>query len=80
MQVFHLWPEHVAALDAWLAVQTQWREGFNGATGLDYGGVEAWARISGLRGDARRERFAELQLMERATLRAWAQARQQRKG
>lgn len=72
---FHLWPEHVPAIELWGAVQTQWRHGFNGPTGLDYAGVRIviaqrpkWRR----RG---RRLFGELQIMERATLEEWARRR-----
>ncbi|MBL8351197.1 MAG: DUF1799 domain-containing protein [Burkholderiaceae bacterium] len=65
---FHLWPEHLAALELWVGVQTQWRHGFAGATGLDYAGVRAspaWRRIA----PRERERvFSELCTMERAAL------------
>jgi len=72
---FYLWPEHVAALQLWGAVQTQWRVGMAGPTGLDYVGVEALLRLRGIRGRERVERFAELQAMERAALEEWARRR-----
>jgi hypothetical protein len=59
----------------WLAAQTQWRSGMAGATGLDYGGVEALMRLRGLPRSQRAERFAEVQVMERAALAAWAEKR-----
>lgn len=73
-RVFHLWPEHGAALWLWLELQTQWREGFAGATGLDYAGVEAYLRSAVPRAQ-RSERFAEVRVMERAWLAARAKAR-----
>ncbi|MBN8493728.1 MAG: DUF1799 domain-containing protein [Burkholderiales bacterium] len=72
---FWLWPDHVPALRLWFQVGTQWRTGPAGAIGLDYTGVEAVCRIEGLRGADRRERFAELQVLERATLKVWAEQR-----
>jgi hypothetical protein len=75
VHTFHLYPEHQAALWLWLAVQTQWREGFSGPTGLDYAGVESHLRVCGIRGADRRERWAELQTMERAALLAWKNRR-----
>lgn len=72
---FHLWPEHVPALDLWGRVQTQWRMGFDGATGLDYAGVEVVMRRHGVPRGERDERFAELQVMERAALAAWSEKR-----
>lgn len=74
----YVWPEHLPALRLYLDAQTQWREGFSGATGLDYAGVEALLRLQGVRGPQRAERFAELQIMERAALQAWARQREQR--
>lgn len=74
--VFWLWPEHVPALRAWLDCGTQWRVGMGGPIGLDYAGVEAYLRAEGIRGVERRERFAELRIMERAALRAWAEKRE----
>jgi len=64
----------VPAFELWSAVQTQWRVGMGGPTGLDYAGVEAVLRVLGVRGEQRRERFALLQAMERAALREWADA------
>ena len=78
-RVFHLWPEHEPALHLWHLVCTQWREGFGGRTGLDYASVQCVLRDEGLRGKQRRERFAELRVMEFAALAAWAEQRK-RKG
>lgn len=79
-RVFHLWPELQASLLAWFAVQTQWRVGALGATGLDYAGVEALLRLRRLGGGRRRtaQLLADLQVMERATLAEWARQREQR--
>lgn len=71
----YCWPEHRAVLQLYLDVQTQWREG-----GLDYAGVEAHLRVTGIRGAERRERWAELQVMEHATLQAWIRRRAQQTG
>lgn len=71
--VVWLWPENLEVWHAWLGVQTQWRVGMAGATGLDYAGVDAALRMSGIRGERRREAFGLLQLMERAALAAWAE-------
>lgn len=74
-QEFCLWPEHVPAFELWVAAQTQWRSGMAGATGLDYGGIEALMRLRGVARAERSERFAELQVMERAALAAWQEKR-----
>jgi hypothetical protein len=54
-------------------VQTQWRHGFNGPTGLDYAGVRASPAWRKLR--KREQAFADVCVMERAWL---AEAREQR--
>lgn len=61
-----LWPENVEPLRLFLSVQSQWRivAGFGRAfwAGLDYPGVEAAARMMGLRMTPRL--FDDLQVME----------------
>lgn len=75
-RTFHLWPEHRRVLDLWFRVQTQWRVGMAGPTGLDYQGVEAAIRMSRLAGPRRVPvLLADLQIMERAALAAWAEQR-----
>lgn len=63
-------------LRLWFAVQTQWRVGVGGPTGLDYPGVESVMRLSFERSPkdraGRAELFVGLQVMERATLGEWA--------
>jgi hypothetical protein len=63
-----LLPEAEPILDWWLAAQTQWRVGMHGPTGLDYAGL---AGLQALRGEAPDpERFAGVQICERAALTA----------
>lgn len=41
-----MWPENRQATLVFLAMSTQWRSGFNGPTGLDYGVLpEVWKRL-----------------------------------
>lgn len=68
-----LWPENLLAWQCWMAVQTQWRVGMGGPTGLDYAGVRAFLDLAGLRKKDRLEVFAGLAAMERATLEVWAE-------
>lgn len=75
---FCLWTENVPAWNAWLAVQTQWRVGMAGATGLDYQGVRAALDEMGLDPEQRRSIFCSLQACERAALEAWDEQREQR--
>lgn len=42
MVEIQLWPDNVLAWQCWLDVQTQWRTGMGGPTGLDYAGVRAY--------------------------------------
>ena len=73
----HLWPENLLPWECWHAVQTQWRMGMGGATGLDYTAVLAYLKDGkGLPGKERREVFGLLQLCERETLRVWAEKRE----
>lgn len=74
--VVYLWPDNVVAWNCWQGVQTQWRVGMGGATGLDYAGVRAFLDEQQLAGDERREVFAGIQACERATLEVWAEQRE----
>lgn len=66
-----LWPCNVRAWQCWCGVQTQWRIGFGGATGLDYAAVLAYLRTAErLRGDELLEVFEGLRAAERAVLEA----------
>jgi predicted peroxiredoxin len=58
-------------------VQTQWRSGMGGATGLDYAGVRAYLDESGLAGDERKDIFTGIRAAEGATLQAWAEKAKQ---
>lgn len=70
---FHLWPEHVPALDLWGVIGTQWvYSGMGSATGLNYASVEAAMRLHGVPRADRAQRFEELRIMERAALAEWA--------
>lgn len=63
----HLWPENWPVWCLWRDVETQWRTGMAGATGLDYPGV--WCLIE--QRFKRRERrtvFWLVQAMEDAAL------------
>jgi hypothetical protein len=66
--------ENVPAIEFFLAIQTQWRVGFSGATGLDYVGVEAAARLRGV--DLTSDLFGRIQVLERAWLDALGDVRE----
>lgn len=65
-----VWPEHWQALELFTCMLTQWRTGFNGATGLDYAALPVVFELNGIEKEQQRERFDELQIMERAALKA----------
>jgi hypothetical protein len=70
---FHLWPESVLAWRCWTSLQTQWRTGMAGATGLDYAGVRAWLLDAGLTDAERIDVWPGIQACEVATLQVWAE-------
>lgn len=75
-EVHYLWPDNLQAWQCWMGVQTQWRSGGGGATGLDYHSVHTFLRaVHGLRGQELREVFDGIQAAERATLEVWAEKR-----
>jgi hypothetical protein len=61
-----------------MAVQTQWRVGMSGATGLDYAGVRAWLDEDGIDGDERRDLWRCIVAAERSTLSVWSEQRERR--
>ena len=73
----YLWPENVDAWRWWCNVQTQWRTGMGGATGLDYAGVRAYLELQGLQADQLRDIFEGLRAAEAATLEVWTEQRRQ---
>lgn len=71
---WYLWPRNLRVWLAWCAVQTQWRVGMSGATGLDYPAV--WAVLDRRLPRRRRdEAFEAIRGMERAVLTVWADQR-----
>lgn len=63
-----VWPEHWAALECFTCLLTQWRTGFNGATGIDYAVLPVVFALNGVEEHQRRARFDEIRIMERAAL------------
>lgn len=75
--VIYLWPESVDAWAHWQQLQTQWRSGMGGVTGLCYAGVRAYLDEQGIEpGPERRELFDCIQACENACLHAWAEIRE----
>ena len=73
---FKVWPENWPALQAFLAVQTQWASGMGGATGLDYMRVRAGLEMAGI--EVTPELFQSLRLMESAALEVFARLNEER--
>ena len=79
-RTFYLWPENRQAFELWTALQTQWRIGMEGATGLAYEGVQAELAL-GRWGHKRHRRrlYSAVKCMERAALEAWATLRAEKR-
>ena len=73
VEPFYLWPENVPAWQLFQRCGTQWRSSMARREGLDYAGVQVVMGMGPIRPRQRRQRFAELQVMESAALRAWAE-------
>jgi hypothetical protein len=74
-RVEYLWPDCVDAWRVWQLLQTQWRVGMAGATGLDYAAVRAVLDEEGLQGEARADAWSGVRAAEAATLQVWAEQR-----
>lgn len=72
---FCIWPVNVPVWELWLACRTQWVHGLNGPTGLNYPGVEVVMARRRIPLRKRDRCFELLQVMERASLAAWQQMR-----
>lgn len=68
--VIEVFPENWDSVQFFVRLQTQWRVGMGGATGLDYTAVLALLRTLRLPRERADELFADVQLMERAALAA----------
>lgn len=75
-----IWPDNQHIVRVWLAMQTQWRVGFSGATGLDYAVLPVVMRGVQVPLNERMDIFAGVQVMERTTLKVWNAARIKREG
>jgi len=62
------WPEHQAALSVFYKLTTQWRTGFAGATGLDYGALPTVFRLAGVPRADWSALFEDIRVMERGAL------------
>ena len=63
-QSFGILPENLDALNWFLQMQTQWRVGMNGLTGMDYGVFMQWAKEEGVKRLDRVWLLGDLRMME----------------
>ncbi|MBE0615140.1 MAG: DUF1799 domain-containing protein [Burkholderiales bacterium] len=63
-----IWPDNAMAVDVFIAMSTQWRVGYVGATGLDYAALPMVMRMAGVLPGDRREVFDQVRVMEDAAL------------
>ena len=70
-EIYPVWPEHHATIEAWLTVCDQWRvlEYSGQALGLDWPAVKVLLNAAGLTLDA--ALLAGLRAMEREVVRVW---------
>ncbi|WP_231891738.1 MULTISPECIES: DUF1799 domain-containing protein [Achromobacter] len=66
--VIELWPENVMPKDVFEAMGSQWRFGFAGPTGLDYGALTGVMRILRVPPDDEIDVFDAVRVMEGAAL------------
>ena len=63
-----VWPENLPAVNAFIALSTQWRVGMAGATGIDYTAVPTVLRLTGLPRADWPDAFDGLRIMEAEAL------------
>lgn len=68
--------DNLPAVRVWFAVQTQWRIGLDGPSGLDYAVLPAVLGLFGIRRKQRGEVFAALRILEGETLVIWRDRRE----
>ena len=74
-----LWPCNEMPIALFSAMLTQWRMGYAGPVGLDYGAVPLVARMLRLRGRRLTEAFAGLRVCEAEALAVMAEQREQQR-
>jgi hypothetical protein len=63
-----IWPDNLPAVNVFIAMQTQWRVGMGGATGLDYGVLPSVMRLTGIPRREHQEVFQSIRILEDAAL------------
>lgn len=66
-----VWP----ALDMLIDMQTQWRVGAAGATGMDYTALETLMRVKRVKTEDRADLLGDVRRMESAVLELWREQR-----
>ena len=72
-----IWPDNLAPFEVFAALQTQWRVGMGGPTGLDYAAVPVVMEMQEVAPGDRRRVFEDLRVMEAEALRVFADGRKQ---
>lgn len=72
-QAFEVWPENWPAFRLFCTVQTQWRTGIAGPTGLDYTAVLALMARMELSREDHDSLFDDVQVLERSALETMSQ-------
>jgi hypothetical protein len=67
-----VWPENWPAFCLFVDMRTQWRVGFAGPTGLDYGVLFGLMDMHAVPASDRPQLLADLQVLEAAALKAMA--------
>lgn len=67
-ETVEVWPDNVQAVNLLISVRTQWRMGFGGPVGLDYGPVFHKMDRMGLTPERYEELEEEIRTMEQAAL------------
>lgn len=63
-----VWPDCWESFECFAAMQTQWRTGMGGSTGLDYVALEPVMRLRGIHRSERKNTFEDIRVMEAAAL------------
>lgn len=67
--------DNLPAVRVFCALQTQWRSGMGGRTGLDYAVLPAVFDLHGIRRKRRPDVFSGVRVMEAETLNIWSERR-----
>lgn len=63
-----VWPDNWDVIGLFTSLNTQWRTGFGGATGLDYGVLPSVLRLRGVKRAVWPELFEDLRVLEAEAL------------